>query len=422
MMLTQREREIIALLRRDPLAGPQAIADALGSTRAAVNVHLSNLGKKGAILGRGYILREENAVVVVGGANTDVKVRSLAPVVPRTSNPGRAGTTAGGVGRNIAENLARLGTPTHLIAAVGRDAAGERLLAETAAAGVRLDHVHRGAHPTGTYTAVLDADGDLVVAVADMAATEALAPEDLHPARELIAHADMLVLDGNLPAEVLAHAMDVARPADVPVVIDPVSAPKAALLAPLLTARRPVFALTPNLDELRTLLGRPVGDGEAEVTAAASTLHERGVRHVWVRLGAHGSVLSTAGEGARFLAAPPAEVADVTGAGDAMLAAFVHATLAGSTAAEAARYGHAAAALTVASPATVRPDLTARLVEDALDDDALNEPTTRPPNTPPPNEPPPNQPAPNEPPPKHPTANQSPPKHPTPNYPPRSHR
>src|SRR3954469_25470042 len=132
MSLTDSEREIVALLRLYPLIGSAALARELGSTRAAVNVHLSNLGKKGAILGRGYILREENAVVVVGGANTDVKVRSLAPVVPRTSNPGRAGTTAGGVGRNIAENLARLGTPTHLIAAVGRDAAGERLLAETA--------------------------------------------------------------------------------------------------------------------------------------------------------------------------------------------------------------------------------------------------------------------------------------------------
>jgi pseudouridine kinase len=366
VMLTQREREIIALLRRDPLAGPQAIADALGSTRAAVNVHLSNLGKKGAILGRGYILREENAVVVVGGANLDVKVRSRAPVVPRTSNPGRAGTTAGGVGRNIAENLARLGTPTHLIAAVGRDAAGERLLTETAAAGVRIDHVHRSPHPTGTYTAVLDADGDLVVAVADMTATDALAPEDLHPARELIAHADLLVLDGNLPAAVLAHAMDVAHPAGVPVVIDPVSAPKAALLAPLLTARRPVLALTPNLDELCALLGRPVGGTEAEVTAAAGLLHARGVRHVWVRLGARGSVLSTADEQARFLAAPPTEVTDVTGAGDAMLAAFVHALLSGNDPADAARYGHAAAALTVRSPATVRQDLTARLVEEEL--------------------------------------------------------
>ncbi|MDX6330320.1 MAG: pseudouridine kinase [Streptomycetaceae bacterium] len=367
-MLTQREREIIALLRRDPLAGPQALADALGSTRAAVNVHLSNLGKKGAILGRGYILRQENAVVVIGGANVDVKVRSLAPLQHRTSNPGRSNTAPGGVGRNIAENLARLGTPTHLIAAVGRDAAGERLLSDTQAAGVRIDHVHRSAHPTGTYTAVLDADGDMVVAIADMAATDGLAPQDLDHGRELIANASLLVLDGNLSAEVLAYALEIAHAADVPTVIDPVSAPKAALLDPLLTSERPIFALTPNLDELEAIIGRPVGAGEAEVIQGAAALHARGVQHVWVRLGERGSLLSTRGKGHIFLTAPPAEVRDVTGAGDAMLGAFVHALLTGSDPAEAARYGHAAAALTVASAATVRPDLTSRLIEDALND------------------------------------------------------
>ncbi|MGR7000701.1 PfkB family carbohydrate kinase [Yinghuangia aomiensis] len=69
------------------------------------------------------------------------------------------------MGRNIAENLARLGTPTYLVAAVGNDA-WRRLLADTSAAGVRLDHVHRSGHPTGTYTAVLDATGELVLAVA----------------------------------------------------------------------------------------------------------------------------------------------------------------------------------------------------------------------------------------------------------------
>ncbi|MCW2871823.1 carbohydrate kinase [Actinacidiphila oryziradicis] len=368
MMLTQREREIIALLRRDPLAGPQAIADALGSTRAAVNVHLSNLGKKGAILGRGYILRQENAVVVIGGANVDVKVRSLARLQHRTSNPGRSNTAPGGVGRNIAENLARLGTPTHLIAAVGHDAAGERLLSDTQAAGVRVDHVHRSAHPTGTYTAVLDADGDMVVAIADMAATDGLAPQDLDQGRELIANASLLVLDGNLSAEVLAYATDIAHAADVPTVIDPVSVPKAALLAPLLTSERPIFALTPNLDELEAIIGRSVGGAEKDVVQAAAVLHERGVQHAWVRLGERGSLLSTRGKGHIFLTAPPAEVRDVTGAGDAMLGAFVHALLTGSDPAEAARYGHAAAALTVASAATVRPDLTSRLIEDALND------------------------------------------------------
>lgn len=364
-MLTRREREILALLRRDPLAGAQAIADALGTTRAAVNVHLSNLGKKGAILGRGYILRQEHAVVVIGGANVDVKVRSLAPLAYRTSNPGHAHTSPGGVARNVAENLARLGTPTHLIAAVGRDPAGERLLTETRATGVRTDHVHRGTHPTGTYTAVLDADGELAVAIADMAATDGLGPEHLQPARELIGHASMLVLDGNLSSPVLAYALDIASAAGVQTVIDPVSVPKAALLAPLLAAGRPVFAVTPNVAELGALTGHDTS-GDGELTEAAAALHERGVQYVWVRLGGRGSLLSGAEEGVTVLDAPPAEVQDVTGAGDAMLGAFVHALLTGEDPVAAARYGHAAAALTVATTATVRPDLTPRLVEDAL--------------------------------------------------------
>ncbi|QLH26153.1 PfkB family carbohydrate kinase [Streptomyces sp. Rer75] len=369
MMLTRREREVLALLRRDPLAGAQAIADALGTTRAAVNVHLSNLGKKGAILGRGYILRQEHAVVVIGGANVDVKVRSLAPLAYRTSNPGHAHTSPGGVARNVAENLARLGTPTHLIAAVGQDPAGERLLSEIQATGVRIDHVHRGAHPTGTYTAVLDADGELAVAVADMAATDGLGPEHLQPARELIGNASMLVLDGNLSSPALAYALDIASAAGVQTVIDPVSVPKAALLAPLLAAGRPVFAVTPNVAELGALTGRDTlrdnGD-DRQVTEAVAVLHERGVQYAWVRLGERGSLLSGAEEGVTFLDAPPAEVQDVTGAGDAMLGAFVHALLTGEDPVAAARYGHAAAALTVATTATVRPDLTPRLVEDAL--------------------------------------------------------
>ena len=80
-----------------------------------------------------------------------------------------------------------------------------------------------------------------------------------------------------------------------------------------------------------------------------------------MRLGASGSLLSSA-DGAVALDAVPADVVDVTGAGDAMLAAFCHALLAGAEPAAAAAYGHSAAALTIASPHTVRPDLTERLV------------------------------------------------------------
>lgn len=366
MTLTEREREIIALLRARPMITPAEIAERLGSTRAAVNVHLSNLGKKGAVLGRGYIVREEHAVVVIGGANLDVKARSTATLTLGTSNPGVATMSPGGVGRNIAEGLARLGTSTYLICGLGRDAAGDQVLDRTRDAGVHLDHVHRSDRPTGTYTAVLDASGELVAAVSDMSATDDLGPGDLAAARDLIGNADLLVLDGNLPADTFAAALDLAGAHGVRCLLDPVSVPKAARLAPLLGPDRPLFAVTPNRDELEALSGMRART-DADLLTSARALLERGVQHVWVRLGARGSLLASAG-GHAFLEAHPADVVDVTGAGDAMLAAFAHAILAGHEPVEAARHGHAAAALTVASPHTVRPDLTPRLVQDALGD------------------------------------------------------
>jgi pseudouridine kinase len=275
-------------------------------------------------------------VVVVGGANVDVKARSTAPLVPATSNPGTVVRTPGGVGRNVAENLAHLGRRVALVSTVGNDPDGDWLLQETALAGVDIEPVLRGGE-TGRYVAVLDHDGDLSVGVSAMAATDALGPEVLD--HDLLRSAALVVVDGNVPVT----TVDAVLGLGVRVVIDPVSVAKAERIAPLLRPDRPVFAITPN---------------EAELVALGSVagLHERGVEVVWVRRGAAGSSLSTA-DGVVELAAPRVDPVDVTGAGDAMLAAFCHRLLAGDPLADAARAGHQAAALTVASRATVRPDL-----------------------------------------------------------------
>ncbi len=365
MSLTDREQQIVGMLRRDPMIGSAAIAEQLGTTRAAVNVHLSNLSKKGVILGRGYLLSEQPGVVVIGGANIDVKARSGAPATQQTSNPGTGSMAPGGVARNVAENLARLGTRTHLIAAIGRDALGDSLLAQTSAAGVRLEFIQRSVRPTGTYTAILDFDGELIVAVADMAATDDLGPDHISQARDIIATAGLLVLDGNLSLATLEHAFDLAATADVPTILEPVSVPKAKAAATLIAADRPLFAVTPNRDELTALTGLPART-DRQLRLATERLHRRGVQHVWVRLGARGSVFSSASTEATFIPAVPTAVEDVTGAGDSMLAAFCHALLEGQGPVDAARFGHAAAALTIASPYTVRPDLTPRLVRAAL--------------------------------------------------------
>jgi pseudouridine kinase len=283
---------------------------------------------------------EEPLVVVVGGANVDLKARTATALVPATSNPGSVVRTPGGVGRNVAENLARLGSRVALLSAVGSDPDGDWLVEETAAAGVDVSPVLRGGR-TGRYVALLDADGSLVAGVSDMAATDALGPDVLDV--DLIRSADLVVVDGNLPAT----TVDAVLALGVRVVIDPVSVAKARRISPLLGRARPVFAITPNEDELAAL-------------GSVAELHARGVEVVWVRRGPAGSLLSTH-DGETSLEAPQATPVDVTGAGDAMLAAFCHRLLAGFSLTEAAAYGHEAAALTVASPHTVRPDLRARM-------------------------------------------------------------
>ncbi|MGI9156546.1 MAG: carbohydrate kinase family protein [Marmoricola sp.] len=296
------------------------------------------------------------SVLVVGGANLDLLARSHAVVQLHTSNPGTSSGTPGGVGRNVAENLARLGTPTRLVLAVGDDPAGSELLERTQSAGVETYEVPWSGS-TGSYIAILDADGSLVAGVADMAATAAIGPEHVEP--RWVAEADWLVLDGNLSQDTLRHALGCASDAGVPVVLDPVSAPKARMVAELLEQGR-VHTITPNLDELVALTG------EHDPAAAADRLHRAGVEVVWLREGELGSTLFRRDAEPVRVLLPRVDAVDVTGAGDAMLAAYVHALARGADLTVAVYEGAAAAMLTVQSASTVRPDLSDELIRAVL--------------------------------------------------------
>ena len=286
--------------------------------------------------------------MVVGGTNMDVVARTSAPLVTATSNPGHTRISPGGVGRNIAACLGLLGAPVQLVSAVGEDAFGDVALQVTAECGADVSAVRRvpGAS-TGTYTAVLDDAGELVVAVSDMAVVDALVLETVH-----LDDAALVVVDGNLAHGQASSVMTAARAANVRVAFEPVSVAKAARLADLVDD---LFLVTPNTDELAAITGRPVGEWRDSV----ADLHGRGVEHVWVRQGADGSWMCSRGHEPVHLLAEPAIVVDVTGAGDAMLAAWVAAWLDGADPVEAARGGHRAAAATIESPHTVRPDLAA---------------------------------------------------------------
>ena len=120
------------------------------------------------MLGRGFIVKESQNVVVVGGANIDYKHQLRAPSTLASSNPSRTYSSFGGVGRNIAQNLAQLAMGVDLLSGIGLDALGEQLLAKTRLAGVNTDHIKLSQAHTGSYSAILEPSGELVIAVAAM--------------------------------------------------------------------------------------------------------------------------------------------------------------------------------------------------------------------------------------------------------------
>ena len=107
-MITERERQLLDWIAENPLISQQELADKAGITRSSVAVHISNLMKKGFIQGKGYILQMSPYVVVVGAVNIDIAGMPFRRLVSKDSNPGTVHMSLGGVGRNIAHNLALL--------------------------------------------------------------------------------------------------------------------------------------------------------------------------------------------------------------------------------------------------------------------------------------------------------------------------
>lgn len=288
-------------------------------------------------------------IVCIGGLNIDRKLKLLAHALDGSSNPCESHETPGGVVRNVAENLARLGLPVALVAAVGDDAGGRMLLEQAATVGIDTRAVIRlRRHASDSYTAVLAPDGSLQLGLAAMPLVESLNPWALEASRALRAAAALVVADGNLPTDAWPLLLAEARDSGIPLVGVAVSEAKMERLPERLDG---LHLLVMNAGELATIAPEPID--------AFDRLHARGVSCVLVSKGAEGLLLSTPGHAPRHWPAPQVEVVDVTGAGDALSAGVCASLLrAPEDFDAAARLGLALAALTLQTTDSVHAELT----------------------------------------------------------------
>ncbi len=344
-----------------------------------------------------------SGVVVIGGANIDLRGRPVGEVLERhTSNPGKINVGSGGVGRNIAHNLALLNVPVTLLSAVGDDGEGIRILEETGKAGVRMEQmIISGEHPTGIYLAILDSGGEMEAAVSDMKILEEITVEYLRSRAYLIKDSKIVVADTNIPEESIEYVVDLCNKVKVPLLIEPVSVEKARKLRKILGGnergnesesgggRWVIDYLTPSKDELESILGAgaEMGDNpdldlnrDSDIVRAAEELKGKGVKNVIVTLGERGIYVSGGGADEarkedcnKFMAPYRGEVVDVTGAGDALVAGLVYGIYKGYSLEVGARFGLAAAALTISIKETVRRDLREGLLRSRIEEEREGE-------------------------------------------------
>lgn len=297
------------------------------------------------------------AAVCIGGACVDRKYVPADRPRLRTSNPASARRSFGGVARNVAENLSRLRVPVSLLSVLGADENGDALLQHAQTSGIGTGLMIRTTEsPTSEYAALLDERGDLYIGVSDMSATALLTPPLLNDLWPQLASARWLFADCNLSEEALQYCIARCGASGANLAIDVVSEAKVRRLPADLYG---VSLLIMNHGEARSYL-----DSDSTPAACAHALRKRGAAAAVVTRGADGIVLADA-EGIAELPAQPAECVDATGAGDALVAGMLYALIEGRDLREAARTGMRCAALTVASAASVRPDLSPALLESA---------------------------------------------------------
>ncbi|MDO5296667.1 MAG: carbohydrate kinase family protein [bacterium] len=301
--------------------------------------------------------------LVIGASNFDIKGQTHSYHIDKTSNPGAVRNSAGGVARNIAENLARLGTKATLLSVVGNDLYGRQILETTRAAGVDLDHVKiTDECGTGIFVAILNHYGDLVSAIADLDAISLITVDYLKENVQLFDDVSFVVIDADIPAESLKYCVAQCAERNIPICVEPVSVARAKQIVPYLSQ---LSMVTPNREEAEALVGFPLASAE-DVKKAGKVLLDVGLKWVIITLGPEGVLYATEDE-IEFLSSISTVVTDTVGAGDALTSGTISGLLEGLSLREAVKRGIACATLTLQTRLAVCPNINLDKVQSYIE-------------------------------------------------------
>lgn len=292
-------------------------------------------------------------IFVIGAATMDLLGFPAAEPAPGRIVPGRVRRVPGGVGRNLAENLVRLGLPTELVTAFGDDPNSRALVkhCQETQVGIRHSLVAEG-QPGALLLGVLDQTKHLYSGIADVRVLDHLSPQFLDLQREAFHDARALVLETSVPPTVIDWLLLPEHEWQAPLYLDPVSVHLAERVREYLGRFHTVKV---NLRQAEYFSGRPLKDQD-DLEALAKVWMQQGVRRVFITLGEQGAFAANV-DRAVHLPALQVKVANTTGAGDAFLAGVLWATFRNWPLDDCCRAGLAASTIAVRSPEAISAHL-----------------------------------------------------------------
>lgn len=288
-------------------------------------------------------------IYIIGGANIDISGIAANKLVPAVSNIGKISYSFGGVGRNIAENLARLNQPVSLVTIFGQDLFGQQLKAQCEALKIDISFSLTAPTNSSSYLAILDEEHELSWAIADMDILNQFTIKHFQKLFKIIKPTDYVVVDTNVPTNILEYILTFCP---APLYLDPISSIKALKVKDHL---KQLYLFKPNASEARALSQIDL-QNTADYQANLAFFLQAGVKEIVISLAQAGVIAARAQEAWCFKHRSLPMV-NATGAGDAFLAGYLAATMKQLTFKEKIAWAISCAALTTQSLATVSCDL-----------------------------------------------------------------
>lgn len=301
-------------------------------------------------------------IVGVGGANLDVHAKIVSDAVMHDSNPSVVHSSVGGVTRNILDNLSRMGMQTTLLSSIGDDLPGKTLVSSCEHVGIDTSHILvSNEFSTGSYVAIIDDAGGLLVSSCDARAVENIPLDYLEDKQQIISNAAAIVCDTNLDARQLVKVKELSKNSKL--FLDPVSGPKAEKIKDIIDV---FYFIKPNRFELSVLSGMPC-DTDSEIQAAAKALIDKGVHSVAVSLTERGCFYIDADGNEFFRSLGHTFVpVDTTGAGDAFMAGMVYAFANKFEIKKCLDFALAAGVVAILSDDTINPQMSCEYITEIM--------------------------------------------------------